>query len=75
MIRRNDSQPVNLFGWLPGCPAGGLDKRSLLGSCGQHFALLLTGPATDMGACDHAVSCLIGNVLACLLTCQDEAKP
>jgi hypothetical protein len=49
MIRRNDSQLVNLFGWLPGCPAGGLDKRSLLGSCGQHFALLLTGPATDMG--------------------------
>ena len=44
MIRRNDSQPVNLFGWLPGCPAGGLDKRSLLGSCGQHLALLLTGP-------------------------------
>jgi hypothetical protein len=53
MIRRNDSQPVNLFGWLPGCLAGGLDKRSLLGSCGQHLALLLTGPATDMGACDH----------------------
>ena len=63
-----ERQPAGeLVRWLPGCPAGGLDKRSLLGSCGQHFALLLTGPATDMGACDQAVSCLIGNVLACLL--------
>jgi hypothetical protein len=68
MIRRNDSHPVNLFGWLPGCPADGLDKRSLLGSCGQHLALLLTGPRYRHGGrVITAVSCLIGNALACLL--------
>jgi hypothetical protein len=56
IIRRNGSQLVNWFGCFPGCPTDGLDKRSLLGNCGQHLALLLTGPATDIGRVITAVS-------------------